>query len=218
MNIIEVNSNKLSLKDEICKLEYKIKEINLEINGNVSIYDINTNDNLILNIKINENSNLVYYMYSNNDFKNKIINIDNYKKSTVKFNYSFISDNDSKLEINNNILDDNIDSDIKVRGVAKKDSNTIIISKGYVKKDTKDNIFNEDLRGLNLDNGIVKIYPDMFIDSNEVIANHNSTIGNISNDYLFYLNTKGIDNKNAKKLIVNGFINSILDEEIKNDI
>ena len=217
MNTIEVNDSKLSLKDEICKLDYKKSEVELEINGNVSIYDINSDD-IELNIKVNKDSNLIYYMYSDNEFKNKVITIDNYKNSSVRFNYSFINDKDSKLAINNNLLEDNINSDIKVRGVAKKDSNITITSNGYVKKDTKDSIFNEDLRGLNLDEGIVKIYPDMFIDTNEVIANHNSTIGNISSDYMFYLNTKGIDNRNAKKLIVNGFINSILDEEIKKDI
>ena len=54
----------------------------------------------------------------------------------------------------------------------------------------------------------------MFINSNEVIANHNSTIGNINKDYLFYLNSKGIDNDEAKKLIILGFVKSILDTEM----
>ena len=55
----------------------------------------------------------------------------------------------------------------------------------------------------------------MFIDSNDVIANHNSTIGNIDKDYLFYLNSKGIDNETATKLIVDGFLKSVLKENIK---
>ena len=54
----------------------------------------------------------------------------------------------------------------------------------------------------------------MFIDSNDVIANHNSTIGNINKDYLFYLNSKGIENDNAKKLIISGFLKSILNSDM----
>jgi Fe-S cluster assembly scaffold protein SufB len=57
----------------------------------------------------------------------------------------------------------------------------------------------------------------MYIDSNDVIANHNTTIGNINKDYLFYLNSKGIEDKQATNLIINGFIKSILNEYM-NDI
>ena len=64
------------------------------------------------------------------------------------------------------------------------------------------------------ENGFIKINPNMFIDSNDVIANHNSTIGNINKDYLFYLNSKGIENDNAKKLIISGFLKSILNSDM----
>ena len=215
MNILEVNSSNLVLEDKVCKLEINLEKLELEVNGNVCIYDINRCKNLELNIIVNDNSSLTYYMYSNNNFETKIINIDNKSKSKTNFNYSFINDKDCKLEINNNIVDSDINSDIKVRGVAKNKSNIIIDSNGYVKKDTLNNEFNEDLRGLNLDDGIVKIYPNMYIDSNDVIANHNSTIGNVNKNYLFYLNSKGIDNETSTKLIVDGFINSVLDDNMK---
>lgn len=218
MNILEVNSSNLEINNKVCKLNINTDKLNLEINGNVCIYDINRNKNLELNIIVNEDATLTYYMYSSNNFETKIINIDNKNKSKTNFNYSFINDKDCKLEINNNIIANDINSDIKVRGVAKDKSNIIIDSNGYVKKDTLNNEFNEDLRGLNLDDGMVKIYPNMFIDTNDVIANHNSTIGNINKDYLFYLNSKGINNEESRKLIVSGFINSILDDNIKENL
>lgn len=215
MNIIKVNNKNLVLNNKVCKIEYLVDDLNLEINGNVCIYDKGENNSLKLNIKVNKNSTLTYYMYSINSFGTKIINIDNLDKSKTLFNYSFISDKDCKLEINNNILGNDINSNIRVRAVANDKSNITIDSNGYVKKNTLNNVFNEDLRGLNKDDGMTRIYPNMFIDTDDVVANHNSTIGNINNDYLFYLNSKGIDNKIAQSLIVSGFINSILDNEMK---
>ena len=218
MNNILINNKDFIIEQTNCKIDYCINEINLKINGNVHIYDFNDNEELKLNIEVLENSSLNYYMFSNNEFKNKEININNQDNSKTNFNYSFITNNKSELTINNNILGNNIKSDIRIRSVAKDKSNCVINSNGYVLKNTTNNEFNEDVRGLNLDEGIIVINPNMYIDTNDVIANHNATIGNIDNNYLFYLNSKGINNEDAKKLIVSGFIKSILSDEIKEEI
>lgn len=217
MNNIVINNEDFVIENQNCKIDIKVSKLNLKIKGNVSINNFNLNQDLELNITVEKNSTLNYYMFSNNNFTNKSIKIDNYSNSKTNFNYSFINDEDCKVVINNNILEDNIHSDIKVRGVCFKNSNSIIDSNGYVKEDTFNNEFNEDLRGLNLENGFIKINPNMYIDSNDVIANHNTTIGNINKDYLFYLNSKGIEDKQATNLIINGFIKSILNEYM-NDI
>lgn len=217
MNNIVINNEDFVIENQNCKIDIKVSKLNLKIKGNVSINNFNLNQDLELNITVEKNSTLNYYMFSNNNFTNKSIKIDNYSNSKTNFNYSFINDEDCKVVINNNILEDNIHSDIKVRGVCFKNSNSIIDSNGYVKEDTLNNEFNEDLRGLNLENGFIKIKPNMYIDSNDVIANHNTTIGNINKDYLFYLNSKGIEDKQATNLIINGFIKSILNEYM-NDI
>jgi Fe-S cluster assembly protein SufD len=217
MNNIVINNEDFVIENQNCKIDIKVSKLNLKIKGNVSINNFNLNQDLELNITVEKNSTLNYYMFSNNNFTNKSIKIDNYSNSKTNFNYSFINDEDCKVVINNNILEDNIHSDIKVRGVCFKNSNSIIDSNGYVKEDTLNNEFNEDLRGLNLENGFIKINPNMYIDSNDVIANHNTTIGNINKDYLFYLNSKGIEDKQATNLIINGFIKSILNEYM-NDI
>ena len=216
MNIIKVDKENIELDNEIVRLDINTEKLDLIVKNNVCIYDYNKTKNLQLNIKVLDNSDLTYYMFSDNCFESKKIKIDNLNKSKTNFNYSFINNKDCNLEINNNILENDINSVIRVRAVANSDALIKIDSNGYVLKDTLDNEFNEDLRGLNTDQGNIKINPNMFIDSNDVIANHNSTIGNIENDYLFYLNSKGINNNDAKSLIVNGFINSILDSEFIN--
>ena len=60
----------------------------------------------------------------------------------------------------------------------------------------------------------------MFIGENSTTAIHSSTIGNIDEDSLFYLMSRGIDYNTAVKLIVKGFIisNINIDEDKKKDI
>ena len=217
MNTIKVDKEYLELKNQTTKLEIDVNKLDLIVKGNVCIYDYNENNKLELNIEVTENSSLVYYMFNEKNFDNMKIKIDNKNNSKTNFNYSFVSDKISKLEINNNILGNNIDSNIRVRAVSRDNGNIVVDSNGTVIKDTIDNNFNEDLRGLILGDSNIKINPDMYIDSNEVTANHNSTIGSINEDYLFYLNSKGIEIDEAKKLIVSGFINSILDSEFFKD-
>lgn len=214
MNTININTKDFIIENQNCKIIINVEDVNLKILGNVNIYDFNKNKNLNLNIEIEKNSTLNYYMFSENVFENKVIKINNYDDSKLNFNYSFINNENCKVVINNNILGNDINSSIKIRGICYKDATAIIDSNGFVKEKTTNNEFNEDLRGLNLENGFIKINPNMFINSNEVIANHNSTIGNINKDYLFYLNSKGIDNDEAKKLIILGFVKSILDTEM----
>ena len=89
-----------------------------------------------------------------------------------------------------------------------------IIKKGYVKvngsviKDTTNNELYENIKMLNINEGKSSIVPNMFINTKNVIANHAASITNINKDYLFYLNCKGIKDKECIKLIKNGFLNN----------
>lgn len=218
MNTIIVDKENFVLKDTHCKLKIMVDKLHLVIEKDVYIYDVNANSNLNLKITVLDNSNLYYYMFSNHDFLNKKIEINNYKNSKTVFHYAFITMCNSKVVITNNILQDSVESNIKIKGVAKNNAKVIIDSNGSVKKQIKDIVFNEDIRGLNIEDGSVCINPNMFIDSNLVNATHNATIGNVSKKYMFYLNTKGIDEKEATKLIINGFLKSILIKDLKEEI
>ncbi len=50
--------------------------------------------------------------------------------------------------------------------------------------------------------------PAMSIDENEVKATHSSATGPIDEELIFYLMSKGLDEKKAKKLLVEGFLSS----------
>jgi len=52
-------------------------------------------------------------------------------------------------------------------------------------------------------------YPVMQIDNKKVQIEHEASVSKVGKDQLFYLNSRGINDKEASSLIVNGFINPI---------
>lgn len=50
------------------------------------------------------------------------------------------------------------------------------------------------------------IKPNLFIDENDVIANHSALIGTFKEDEIFYLMSRGIDKKTAQNLLTKGFL------------
>jgi Fe-S cluster assembly protein SufD len=53
--------------------------------------------------------------------------------------------------------------------------------------------------------------PELEIYADDVKCSHGSTSGSINADAIHYLMTRGIDKKTAKQLLINGFLNDILD-------
>ena len=100
------------------------------------------------------------------------------------------------------MLDKNI---INIKGISDRGHTNIIID-GKVNELTKDNLLEENIKMLNINEGKSKIIPNMYINNKNVIANHAASISDINKDYLFYMNHKGINNNDAIKLIIDGFL------------
>ncbi len=69
---------------------------------------------------------------------------------------------------------------------------------------------------------VVKAAPIILCGEEDIAAEHGSTIGKLSNDMLFYMNSRGIDQKTAEELLTNAKVTaaaaSIEDEDIKSEI
>ena len=89
---------------------------------------------------------------------------------------------------------------------------------GKIDKDSKDNILNEYAKVINKGTGNIVIIPNLLVDSCNVEANHGAAICKISDDDLLYLESKGISNEKANKLLEDSFILSIFDEDFKGKI
>lgn len=62
------------------------------------------------------------------------------------------------------------------------------------------------------DYATIEVNPILLIDEYDVKAGHGATIGKIEEDVLFYLRSRGLTQREAEKLIINGFLKPVIDE------
>lgn len=68
-------------------------------------------------------------------------------------------------------------------------------------------------RIINLTNNKCEIRPDLYIDCDDVSANHSALIDKFSDKELFYLKSRGINEEMANKLLMKGFLMSKLNNQ-----
>ncbi|OGD84094.1 hypothetical protein A2572_03120 [Candidatus Collierbacteria bacterium RIFOXYD1_FULL_40_9] len=51
--------------------------------------------------------------------------------------------------------------------------------------------------------------PELEIENNEVKASHSASVGRIDEEQLFYLESRGVEKKQAEKLIISGFLGEV---------
>lgn len=98
------------------------------------------------------------------------------------------------------------ESDIEFRGVAE--------DKGHIVFDGLIKVYegivgvnaNEQNRNLLLsDQAIVEARPRLEIDTNEVVCRHGATVGDLNEDALFYLMSRGIPEQEARTMLIEAF-------------
>ena len=60
--------------------------------------------------------------------------------------------------------------------------------------------------------------PELEIYADDVKCSHGSTSGNVEEDSLYYLMTRGLSRKESLRLLINGFLNDIVDAIKSNTI
>lgn len=193
----------IELDDDVC--------INLfEYSNNKDIYISN-------NYELNRNSSLILNKFYYNDNTKEDININlNKEKANIKYNFSSISKNNDKYNINVFHKNKNTSSDVFNRVVALKDSSNFFDINSYVDNGVLGCYLNQSTKIVSLGESNNKINPNMFIGEESTTAIHSSTIGNINEDDLFYLMSRGISYKEAINLIIKGIILSNINPDMEN--
>lgn len=239
MNKIKVVNNLIIPfdNDDVIIRDNTITFIN---NGNYSIdyFDcdninltININDNVCINLSeysncrdiiinnsynLNEDSTLILSkFYFNMNTKEKINIYLNKVKASIKYNFSSISSGNDKYLISIHHLAESTSSDIFNRTIAKDGSSNIFDINSYVDNGIRDCYLRQETKIISLGNSDNKINPNMFISEDSTIAVHSSTIGNISEDELFYLMSRGISYRDSINLIVKGMIISNINPDME---
>ena len=192
--------------------------ISVEDNVCVHLFEYSNNNDINTNITYNlgKNSSLIISKFYYNDNTNEEINIYlNKKNANIKYNFSSISKNHDNYLINIYHNDSTTSSDIFNRTIAKENSSNTFDINSYVENKILDCYLNQSTKIITLGDSNNKINPNMFTHDNSVTAIHASVIGNVNEEELFYLMSRGISYNEAIKIIIKGIILSNINHNME---
>ncbi|MFN4110688.1 MAG: Fe-S cluster assembly protein SufD [Ignavibacteria bacterium] len=97
------------------------------------------------------------------------------------------------------------------KGILSENSRGVFNGKIIVRKGAqKTNAYQSNKNLLLSGNAKIDTKPQLEIFADDVRCTHGATVGQIDDDSLFYLRSRGIDEKNARSLLINAFANDVL--------
>lgn len=115
-------------------------------------------------------------------------------------------------------------SELETYAIALDEAVLTLDNNATIKQGCKKSVAHQKAKGLNLSaSSTIKAQPNLYIDEFDVEASHSASVGNINKEELFYLMSRGLKESDARKIVVLGFINPLVDkisdsynEEIQN--
>ena len=223
MNTILVNNNDSLIKipdgSEVFIFDKSINFLKIEIGINCQVnYLAILNDSCEREVKIGDNSSLnINSLYlSSGQFK-----INNYLGKNVVLNSQILSyqKNDQILEIEDNYIFTDKSSVGKIIANALADDNSTInyLSDVVIKSEAMQTEARIDMKLYLLSNKARGLMlPGLKIATNAVKAGHGASTNKLTPEDLFYLNSRGLSEGQAKKLIIDSIVQNFL-VNIKDD-
>lgn len=206
-NSILINNNQLIIdKDTKLNIDLNDSNINLKViikdNIHVQILEFGISSDLEISYNIGKNSTLdLNRFYLNSNVKTTI---NQNERSILNNNYSCISLNNNRYQIDVKNKKDTI-CNINNHGINLKDNLEFIIN-GIIGKHDTNVISNQNSSIILFDNSKGKILPNFIIDNNDVVANHSSYLGEFKEKELFYLKSRGIEEKTCYMILSRAFL------------
>ncbi len=133
--------------------------------------------------------------------------------ASVNLTGFYLTSEDQQVEIETmqNHLSQNTTSDLMMKGVLLDESKTLFKGMIYVAPEAMKTDGYQVNRNLILGSKAhADSLPGLEILADDVRCSHGATIGKIDPEQLFYLQSRGMDNREARQLIVQGFLDPIL--------
>ena len=211
-NFININYQFKIEKDAILKnykidhklnsnIKYFFNNIDLEHNSLAESFIFSTGSKFIKN-EINCNLNDQY----SSAFINGIINLKNDQHHEIKTNINHLAENTKSYQLIKSVLNDNskgvYQGKIFVNSKAQKTDGYQLSKALLLNKNTE-----------------FDAKPELEIYADDVKCSHGSTSGNLDEDAIFYLMSRGLNYQQSRQLLINGFlldvVEKITDLEIK---
>ena len=210
-----------TIKDTDIEINYNLDDskfdiiFNVEPNKSLVLYEYKTGDKGKVQYTFNADDNSYIEIYKFNKCTN-IREMVNFKlNSYAEIYYYFKSISCEKELYDIDVRHNGICSisEIKNNCVNTLNGKVSIQVSGYVEHGTKGCVINQNNRIINLTNNKCEIRPNLYIKEYDVIANHSALIGGFSSDEMFYMLSRGINEIDANKLLINGFLLSDINSD-----
>ena len=110
-------------------------------------------------------------------------------------------------------------SDLLYKGALKGNARTVYSGQIHVRPEGRETDAYQTNRNLVLsDHAMANSKPELEIENNDVRCSHAASVGQMDENEVFYLQSRGIDRKSAERLIVKGFLEEVLGKVGRKDI
>ena len=223
LNIINISNE--NLNNNFLNFRQKINIGKNSILKNYSL-DINENSNFkysFKDISLEKNSHLEYFILSKGSkFLKHDINCSlNNEYGSVVLNGIIDLDDKKHHEIKTNINhnEENCKSYQLIKSVLNENSKGIYQGKIYVNSKAQKTDGYQLSRALLLSDEVeFNAKPELEIYADDVKCSHGSTSGNVDEDSIFYLMSRGLSYEQSKKLLTNGFLNEVIEKITNNEV
>ena len=189
-------------KEENNNIKYSYNNINLDTNSVAENFILSLGSSFIKN-EINCNLNGKY----SSAFVNGIFNLNNNKNHEIRTSINHLNENTKSYQLIKSVLGENTKSTYQGKIFVKSNAQK---TDGYQLSKAI----------LLSDNSEFNAKPELEIYADDVKCSHGSASGSLNQDSIFYLMSRGLNYKEAKELLINGFlldvVEKITDNEIKN--
>ena len=227
------NKIKVGKNSEVHTIDFIVNESKYKFLNNVYENLVLDSNAIYKNIFIQKDKSLGYFHKFS---KNKLLSKSKYStfifSSGFKFNKldlefnlegkdsecnlesaSFLNKNDhQEIKTKMNHLAPNCKSYQRVKNVLSSDGKGVYQGKIYVKDIAqKTDAYQLSKAMILSDNSEFDSKPELEIYADDVKCSHGSTSGNVDQDAIHYLMTRGLDKKESTKLLINGFLNEVIE-------
>ena len=217
-----VNIANQNAKNNFLNLRQKINIGKNSVLKNYSL-DISPTSNIkysFNDINLDKNSHLEYFILSKGSkFAKHDINCSlNNDHGSVSLNGIIDLDNEKHHEIKTSINhnEENCKSYQLIKSILNENSKGVYQGKIYVNSKAQKTDGYQLSRALLLNDDVeFNAKPELEIYADDVKCSHGSTSGNIDENSIFYLMSRGLSHAQSKKLLTNGFLNEVI-EKISN--
>jgi Fe-S cluster assembly protein SufD len=204
-----------------------ITEVTVKTNASLSVHKVQheNNTNFHINTETVSQGRDSRFTLSTSTFSGAIVrnnvyvHVDGENAETNL--YGLYLTDDKQLVDNHTVIDHkvpNCNSNELYKGVLDGQSTGVFNGKVYVREQAqKINAFQSNGNVLLSDNASMNSKPELEIYADDVKCSHGSTTGQIDEEAIFYLRARGISEKSAKSLLINGFVGEVVDQ-ISNEI